>query len=174
MTFLYLIIYLFLICLFISLLDNPFTVLLNELFISFLNLNISLTEINSIYWKNTGVNLKEKPTQRRSLEQRKTLAKISLSCILKLLTFALAVLQIFDTCVSNVKLWSMFIPKRLTDLADSSWNPSIFILKGLCLPSNIYWNYPGFIIIWLFLSHFNTIFRSDCNFSTTISVVSLQ
>ena len=28
----------------------------------------------------------------------------------------------------------MVIPKKLTDLADSSWNSSIIIYKGLCAP----------------------------------------
>ena len=36
--------------------------------------------------------------------------------LLKLLTFTLAVLQIFDTCVSNVRLWSIVILKGLTQL----------------------------------------------------------
>ena len=50
--------------------------------------------------------------------------------LLKLLIFALAVLQIFDTCILNVKLWLMAIPKSLTDLANSSWNPTISIFSG--------------------------------------------
>ena len=33
----------------------------------------------------------------------------------------------------------MITPKRLTDLTDSSANPSISIFKGLCLPSKIYY-----------------------------------
>ena len=57
--------------------------------------------------------------------------------LLKLLIFALAVLQIFDIYVSNVKLLSMVIHRSLTDLADFSLNCSGFIFKGLCIPSNI-------------------------------------
>ena len=94
--------------------------------------------------------------------------------LLKLLIFALAVLQIFNIYVWNVKLLSMIIQSSLTDLADFSLNCSSFIFKGLCITSNIYWNFPKFVIIWLLANSFNALFRSNGKFSMTFLVVSPQ
>ena len=64
-------------------------------------------------------------------------SRVFLIILLNLLIFALATLQIYDSCESNVELGSVVNAESLTDLDDSSLNPSIFIFKDLCLPSNL-------------------------------------
>ena len=63
------------------------------------------------------------------------------------------------SCLILLKLWYFCNSQRnntwsMTDLADSSLTPSIFIFSCFCLPSNIcniYWIFPGLSILWLFL-----------------------
>ena len=77
--------------------------------------------------------------------------------LLKPLIFPLATLHILFT----------WIPK-LNDLDDSIVLLSITIdLLIVFLLRIMNWNFPRLAIIWLFLNHFNAIFRSDWRFSIT-------